>query len=126
MFPRTVTIFNVIKDKENITYHRNVVSDVFYHVNKIISQDGKGEKYTYAYDVIFSKKALTKWLNKQDFIGNKDTYTLRENDIIVLSEFKEINDIKELQTNNVNYFLIKTISENLYGDEALQNIEVTN
>ena len=126
MFPRTVTIFNVIKDKENITYHRNVVSDVFYHVNKIISQEGKGEKYTYAYDVIFSKKALTKWVNKQDFIGNKDIYTLRENDIIVLSEFKEINDIKELQTSNVNYFLIKTISENLYGDEALQYIEVTN
>ena len=58
MFPRTVTIFNVIKDKENITYHRNVVSDVFYHVNKIISQEGKGEKYTYAYDVIFFKKCL--------------------------------------------------------------------
>lgn len=126
MFPHTVTIFNVIKDKENITYHRNVVSDVFYHVNKIISQDGKGEEYRYAYDVIFSKKALTKWVNKQDFVGNKDTYTLRENDIIVLSEFKEINDIKELQISNANYFLIKTISENLYGDEALQNIEVTN
>lgn len=126
MFPHTITIFNIVKDREKLIYHRNVISHVFYHINKIISQEGKGEKYTYAYDVIFSKGALQSWVSKQDFIGEKSTYTLRENDIIVLGEFEKINDLKELQKSNVNYFLIKTISENLYGDDNLQNIEVTN
>ena len=126
MFPHTITIFNVIKDKDNVIYHRNVVSDVFYHVNKIISPEGKGEKYTYAYDVIFSSIALNKWVNKQDFEAKEYTYTLRENDIVVLGEYKEIKDLIELQKSNTDYFLIKTVSENLYGDESLHNIEVTN
>lgn len=126
MFPHTVTIFNVIKIKDNITYHRQIVSDVFFHVNKIISQDGKGEKYTYAYDVIFSKEALKKWVSKQSFEAKEDTYTLRDNDIVVLGEYKEIDDLIDLQKSNIDYFFIKTISENLYGYNSLQNIEVTN
>lgn len=126
MFPNTVTVFNVIKDKECTKYHRTIVSNVFYHKNKIISQDGKGEKYTSAYDVIFSNIALEKWKSKQEFNGSSDTYTLRENDIIVLNEYKEISDLKDLQKSNMDWFLIKTTSENIYGDEELRNIEVTN
>ena len=120
MFPNTVTIFNVINSKESIKYHRQVVSDVFYHKNKIISQEGKGEKYTYAYNVIFSNIALLKWKDKRNFDGSSDTYTLRENDIIVLDEYGEISE------SNMDWFLIKTTSENIYGDEELRNIEVTN
>lgn len=126
MFPNTVTIFNVINSKESIKYHRQVVSDVFYHKNKIISQEGKGEKYTYAYNVIFSNIALLKWKDKRHFDGSSDTYTLRENDIIVLDEYGEISDLKDLQKSNMDWFLIKTTSENIYGDEELRNIEVTN
>lgn len=126
MFPHVVTVFNVIKNKDNVIYHRQVVDNVFYHQNKIISEESKGEKYTTAYDVIFSNIALEKWKSKQDFNGSDDTYTLRENDIIVLKEFDKITDLKDLQKSNVDFFLIKTVSENLYGDIELQNIEVTN
>lgn len=126
MFEDTVTIFNVIKDKDKVTYHRQVVNNVFYHKEKIISQEGKGDKYTNAYDVIFSNIALEKWKSKQDFDNSDDTYTLRENDIIVLNEYKEISDLKELQQSSVDWFMIKTVSENLYGDLGLHNIEVTN
>lgn len=126
MFPHVVTVFNVIKNKDNVIYHRQAVDNVFYHQNKIISEESKGEKYTTAYDVIFSNIALEKWKSKQDFNGSDDTYTLRENDIIVLKEFDKITDLKDLQKSNVDFFLIKTVSENLYGDIELQNIEVTN
>ena len=64
MFEDTVTVFNVIKEKDKVTYHRQFVNNVFYHKEKIISQEGK--------------------------------------------------------------FMIKTVSENLYGDLELHNIEVTN
>lgn len=126
MFEDTVTVFNVIKDKDKVTYHRQFVNNVFYHKEKIISQEGKGDKYTNAYDVIFSNIALEKWKSKQDFDNSDDTYTLRENDIIVLNEYKEISDLKELQQSSVDWFMIKTVSENLYGDLELHNIEVTN
>lgn len=126
MFEDIVTVFNVIKDKDKVTYHRQVVNNVFYHKEKIISQEGKGDKYTNAYDVIFSNIALEKWKSKQDFNNSDDTYTLRENDIIVLNEYKEISDLKELQQSSVDWFMIKTVSENLYGDLELHNIEVTN
>lgn len=126
MFPHTVTIYNVIKNENSIYYHKNVVSDVFYHVEKILAQDGKGEKYTYAYNVIFSNLALEKYVPKNMFEEKKDTYTLRENDIVVLGKYKDIKDLSELQKSNADYFLIKTISESFYGDIELQNIEMTN
>ncbi len=78
MFEDTVTVFNVIKEKDKVTYHRQFVNNVFYHKEKIISQEGKGDKYTNAYDVIFSNIALEKWKSKQDFDNSDDTYTLRE------------------------------------------------
>lgn len=126
MFPHIVTVFNVIKSKDSITYHRQVIEDVFFNKDKIISQEGKGEKYTSVYNVIFSNIALKKWVNKQEFSGKEETYTLRENDIIVLGEYNNISDLSDLQKSNADYFLIKTVSENLYGEEDLQNIEVTN
>lgn len=126
MFEDTVTVFNAIKDKDKVTYHRQVVNNVFYHKDKIISQEGRGDKYTNAYDVIFSNMALEKWKSKQDFNNSNDNYTLRENDIIVLNEYKEISDLKELQQSSADWFMIKTVSENLYGDLELHNIEVTN
>lgn len=126
MFENTVTVFNVVKDKDKVIYHRQVVNNVFYHKEKMISQEGKGDKYTNAYDVIFSKIALVKWKSKQDFDNSDDTYTLRENDIVVLNEYKKISDLKELQQSSVDWFMIKTVSENLYGDLELHNIEVTN
>lgn len=126
MFENTVTVFNVVKDKDKVIYHRQVVNNVFYHKEKMISQEGKGDKYTNAYDVIFSNIALVKWKSKQDFDNSDDTYTLRENDIVVLNEYKKISDLKELQQSSVEWFMIKTVSENLYGDLELHNIEVTN
>lgn len=126
MFENTVTVFNVVKDKDKVIYHRQVINNVFYHKEKIISQEGKGDKYTNAYDVIFPNIALIKWKSKQDFDNSDDTYTLRENDIIVLNEYKEISDLKELQQSSVDWFMIKTVSENIYGDLELHNIEVTN
>lgn len=126
MFPHTVTVYNVIATKNSIKYQKQTVSDVFCHVNKIISPEGRGEKYTYAYDVIFSSKALNNWTSKQSFEGSKDTFTLRENDIIALGKTNEIEDIADLKKAKVDFFFIKTVSENLYGDKDIQNIEVTN
>lgn len=130
MFPHTVTVFNIVKTGANdIAYNRKVVDNVFFYTKKIISQEGKGEKYTYAYNVIFSSEAIKFFLPIKDYelLENKsDYFTLKENDIIVLGIFNNINNLVDIQKSNSDYFLIKTISDNRYGDEELQNIEVTN
>ena len=102
MFEHIVTVINVLDGN----FYKCEVSDVFYHVDKIVSADGKGEKYTNVHQTIFSEKTFDKYVEKHDFKGNEGTFTLKEND-------------------NLDYFLIKTISDNRYGSISLQNIEVT-
>ena len=124
MFEHIVTVINVLDGN----FYKCEVSDVFYHVDKIVSADGKGEKYTNVHQTIFSEKTFDKYVEKHDFKGNEGTFTLKENDIIVkskIADLEEINNLEELQKNNLDYFLIKTISDNRYGSISLQNIEVT-
>lgn len=130
MFPHTVTVYNIEKDSNNkMIYNKRKVENVFYNIKKIISDDGKGEKYTYAYDVIFSNESLKNFVSKKEYntlIDKTNYFTLKENDIVVLDEFGDITDLKDVQIANIDYFLIKTISDNRYGEEELKNIEITN
>lgn len=120
MFPHTVTIFNIVDGQ----YIRRVVSDAFYISEKIISQEGNGEKYSNVHRVIFSNEALKNYVNTTDFKVDLEKFTLRTNDIIVKGEISPITDIKDLKS--CDYFRIKTISDNSdFGSEDLRNIEVT-
>jgi hypothetical protein len=127
MFSNTITIFNIVK-KDNIEYRKKVVNNVFYYNQKIISSEGKGDKYNSSHNVIFSNTALKDYLQYEDYQNATDYenyYTLRVNDIIVLGECDNITDLSDLQKSNKEFFLIKTIADNRYGSEELQNIEVT-
>ena len=130
MFPNKITIFNVHEVEQDgetsLEYHRNVVDDVFYYTEKIVVQEGNGEKYSTAHHVIFSNIALQNYVPYKDFTFEQGKYSLSENDIIVLDEVDDITDLKDLEESRVDYFLIKTILDNTYGNEELQNIEVTN
>lgn len=122
MFPHKITIFNIV----NGTYYRNVISDVFFISEIIISQEGNGEKYQNAHRVIFSNESLAKYVKKCDFKPPMEAFTLKVNDLIVKDEFEDIDDISDVQKAGCDYFLIKTISDNSdYGNEDLRNIEVT-
>lgn len=124
MFPHTITIFNLVND----TFYRKVVKDVFTTTKKVISPEGKGEKYMPVHDVIISNIAMKDYLDIDSYNELEDksnNYTLKNNDIVVIGEFKDINDLLDVQKANVDYFLIKTISINNYGSDDLQNIEVT-
>lgn len=124
MFNDTITIYNLVEEK----MYRKVVNNVFVNNKTIISQEGKGEKFTSAHDVIFSDIAIRDYLEYGDYkkLGNKENnFTLKVNDVIVIGEFKEVENLSEIQKSDKEYFLIKSISKNLYGAADLQNIEVT-
>lgn len=124
MFNDTITIYNLVEEK----MYRKVVNNVFVNNKTIILQEGKGEKFTSAHDVIFSDIAIRDYLEYGDYkkLGNKENnFTLKVNDVVVIGEFKEVENLSEIQKSDKEYFLIKTISKNLYGAADLQNIEVT-
>jgi len=130
MFPHIITVFNVVTDNNGIVhYYKKEVSDVFAHTQKIVSQEGKGEKYTSAHDVIFSSIALNDYIDIDSYLKLEDKsnkFTLKSNDIIVIGTFSDITGLSDIQKTNADYFLIKTISDNRYGlDTNLNNIEVT-
>lgn len=125
MFPHTITLFNVIQIDSKIIYHRCVVSDVFHYETQTISKDGKGEKISSIYNVIFSNIALKNYVEKLQTDSSENVFTLKENDIIVYDEFKEIEDLLDIQKSDSKYFLIKSISDNRVGLEELQNIMVS-
>lgn len=126
MFPHTITIYNV---DSNGNYHKKIVKSVFYHTDKIISPEGHGEKYTSVHRVLFSKDSLTDYLPKSDYNQlkeKKNKFTLNENDVIVLGEYKDIDNLQEIYTSDIDYFTIKTISDNRNSIcKIIDNIEVT-
>lgn len=127
MFPHTITIFNITKDNQ-VVYNRKVVSDVFYYKEKSTQDEQHGDKPNYQYHVILSSDALKNYLNNEEYQSLEDksnNFTLKINDIIVLGECESITDLIDLQKSNKEYFLIRTINDNQYGSEDLQNIEVT-
>ena len=128
MFPHTITIFNITKS-DGVTYNRKVVSDVFYYKEKNAQDEQHGDKPNYQYHVILSSEALKNYLNNEEYQSLEDktnNFTLKINDIIVLGECEVITDLIDLQKTNKEYFLIRTINDNQYGSDDLQNIEVAN
>ncbi|HAB66593.1 MAG TPA: hypothetical protein DCE23_04415 [Firmicutes bacterium] len=126
MFPDTITIYNI--DSEN-NYHRKVVDKVYYHVDKIITPEAHGEKYTSVHRVIFSNESLKSYINKAEYYELQDkinNFTLNDNDIIVLGEYKDIDNLEDIYNSNFDYFTIKTISINENSIcKIINNIEVT-
>lgn len=125
MFPHTVTVFNVIQKVDKTIYHRCVVSDVYHYEKQSISEEGKGEKISSIYNIIFSNIAIKKYVEKKNEKLDDNTFTLKENDIVVYGEFEEIEDLLDIQKSDCKYFLIKSISDNRVGLEELQNIVVS-
>lgn len=125
MFPHTITVFNIVQTKNSTIYHRCVVSDVYHYETIAVSSEGKGEKVSSIYNVIFSEIALKKYVDKIDFSSPNNVFSLKDNDIIVYGEFDGISDLSDIQKSNCKYFLIKSISDNRVGSDEIQNIVVS-
>lgn len=120
MFPHTVTLINISNDNKLIC---RKIENTFYVSEKIVSQEGNGEKYTNTHRCIFSKKAIQTKFKEGD---NISTFSVSIDDIVVKG-IVEVENMKQLKELDVDFFMVKTISDNSdYGlIEELQNIEVT-
>ncbi len=122
MFPHAITVVNIIDGN----WHKEIVEDVFYYSDKIVSLDGKAEKYIDTHVCIFSNQSLKKYRDINEYKTDFKGFTLQTNDLIIKGKMTDINDIRSLQKSGLDYFSIKTISKNNdYGSIELRNIEVT-
>lgn len=126
MFPHTITVVNIYDDKGVLIFNNCIVSDVFFYDKKIISQENKGENYSNTYNCVFSNESLKKYKKPKEYKAENDTFTLVENQTIIIKGIEEINSLTDLE-NIDKWFYVKTISDDSdYGELSLRNIEVTN
>lgn len=128
MFPHTVTLFNVYKVKEEVYYHRTLLTGVFFYKSNQVVDEGKGIINASQYHCIVPYEILENYVDRKVFnslVDKKDKFTFAPKDIVVYGECEEITSITELQSSTYDYFTIKTINDNRYGSEDLQSIEVT-
>ena len=134
MFPHTITLFNVYKVDSKVYYHRTLIepndtieNGAFFYKTNQVADEGNGIKNASQYHCIIPFEQLTNYVERKEFniLSNKTgKFTFAPNDIVVKGVCKEITSITELQSSTYDYFTIKTISDNRYGSEDLQNIEV--
>lgn len=128
MFPHTITLFNIYKVGSQVHYHRNVINDVFFYKTNQVVDEGKGIVNASQYHCIIPLEKLNNYIERKAFnsLSDKnDKFTFSSKDIVVYGECDAITSINELQASTYDYFVIKTINDNRYGSEDLQNIEVT-
>ena len=126
MFPHTITVVNIYDDNGVLIFNNCIVSDVFFYDKKIISQESKGENYSNTYNCVFSNESLKKYKKPKEYKAENDTFTLVENQTIIIKGIEEINSLTDLE-NIDKWFYVKTISDDSdYSELSLRNIEVTN
>ena len=113
MFQNTVTLFNVSKLDGQVSYNSKKLEGVFFYKTNKATKEEKGLVNSSEYHCIIPKEVI-----------DKNNVTFKIKDLIVNGECNNITSITELE--DKEYFMIKTINDNLYGSKELQNVEVTN
>lgn len=128
MFPHTITLFNVYKKEDKIYYHRTPINGVFFYKSNQVTEEGKGIANASQYHCIIPLEELEKYVERKVFnnsVDKSNIFTFAPNDIVVFGKFNDINNVSDLQKSTSDYFSIKIVNDNRYGNEGLQSIEVT-
>ncbi len=98
--PHTITIYNSFKDENgNIKYIKHKLDNVYWYGTDSINISGKGVVESNSINIIIdTKENLGKYIPKENYQGNKDTYTLDTGIRIVYGEGPDITSLNELET----------------------------
>lgn len=91
--PHTITIYNSFNGK----YIKNTLKDVYWYGTDSINISGKGVVEANSINIIIDGENLKKYISKEEYQGDKDTYTLDTGIRIVLGEGPEIKSLNELE-----------------------------
>lgn len=114
--PHTITIYNSYKDK----YIKHILKDVYWYGTDSINISGKGVVESNSINIIIdTKDNLDKYISKESYQGNENTYTLDTGIRIVYGEGPDIKSLNELE----NYKQISILSYDVnIVDSPVDNI----
>lgn len=91
--PHTITIYNKYNDK----YFKCVLNDVYFYGTDSINISGKGIAESNFINIIIDGVNLFKYVDKEQYVGKKDTFTLQNNIRIILGNGPDINNLSEIE-----------------------------
>lgn len=114
--PHTITVYNSFNEK----YIKHVLKGVYWYGTDSINISGKGVVESNSINIIIDgEENLGKYISKESYQGDKDTYTLDMGIRIVYGEGPDITSLNEL----VNYKQISVFSFDVnIVDSPIDNI----
>lgn len=117
--PHTITIYNYYNNE----YVKHVLHDVYWYGTDSINISGKGVVESNSINIIIDgKENLGKYLPKEEYQGDIDTYTLDTDIRIVLGEGPNITSVNDLE--NYKQMTVFSFDINIVGS-FLDNILIT-
>lgn len=91
--PHTITIYNKYKGK----YIKSILSDVYWYGTDSINISGKGIVESGAINIIIDGNNLSKYVPEEEYVGDKDTFTIQKNTRIVYGKGPKIESLSEIE-----------------------------
>jgi len=113
--PHTITIYNKYDEK----YYKTILNNVYWYGTDSINISGKGIVESGAINVIIDGDNLSKYIPKEEYTGDKETFTIQKNNRIVLGNGSDINSVSELE--GLKQITVLSYDVNIIGGD-LDNI----
>lgn len=116
--PHTITIYNKYKDK----YIKNALNDVYWYGTDSINISGKGIVESGAINIIIDGDNLSKYVPEEEYVGDKETFTIQKNIRIIYGEGPDIESLSEIE--NLKQITVFSYDANIVGS-GIDNILIS-
>lgn len=116
--PHTITMYNKYQDK----YKRTELNDVYWYGTDSINISGKGIVESGSINIIIDGVNVLKYIPEEEYIGDKNTFTIQKGMRIILGNGPDITSINEVE--NFRQMTVFSYDINIVGSE-LDNIFIS-
>lgn len=116
--PHTITVYNKLDNK----YIKTTLSDVYWYGTDSINISGKGIVESGAINIIIDGDNLSKYVPEEEYIGDKETFTIQKNARIVYGDGPEIESVSEIE--NLKQITVFSYDANIVGSN-IDNILIS-
>lgn len=116
--PHTITIYNKLND----IYYKKVLHGVYWYGTDSINLSGKSAVESGNINIIIDNENLVGYVSENEFVGDKDTFTIQRENRIILGEGPDITSLTEIPK-SFKQMTVFGIDENLVGS-SIDNILV--
>ncbi len=116
--PHTITIYNKFNDK----YIKTILNGVYWYGTDSVNISGKGIVESGAINIIIDGDNLSKYVSKEEYVGDKDTFTIENNIRIVYGIGPDIESLNEIE--KLKQMTVFSYDTNIVGS-SIDNILIS-